>query len=84
MGLDRKEPHIIREQGVMGGDACLAGARIPIWLLESYRRLGWDDARILANYPTLRAGDLVNAWAYAGAHLDEIEQAIREHAADQA
>lgn len=51
--------------------------RIPVWVLAGYRRLGWSEARILENYPTLSAADLVNAWAYADAHPDEIEAEIR-------
>jgi uncharacterized protein (DUF433 family) len=69
---------IERSPGVIGGDACLVRTRIPVWLLESYRRLGWSEARILENFPVLRAADLVNAWAYRDSHGDEIEQAIRE------
>src|SRR4051812_24335600 len=57
-----------RTPGVIGGDACLVRTRIPVWLLESYRRLGWSEARILENFPTLRAADLVNAWAYSESH----------------
>jgi len=49
------------------------------WSLEVYRRLGWSDERILRNFPTLRPTDLHNAWAYVGAHLEEIEQAIRRN-----
>ena len=52
-----------------------------MWVLENYRRLGWTEARILANYPTLRAADLVHAWAYVDAHPDEIDAAIRENEA---
>ena len=32
---------------------------------------------MLENYPTLHAADLVNAWAYADTHPEEIEQAQR-------
>lgn len=72
-------PGVEQTPGVVGGDACIVRTRIPVWLLESYRKLGWSEARILENYPTLRAVDLVNSWAYAAAHREEIEQAIREH-----
>jgi uncharacterized protein (DUF433 family) len=65
---------------VAGGAACVVRTRIPVWVLEGNRRLGWSEARLLENYPTLRAADLVNAWAYAEAYLDEIGQAIRENA----
>ena len=42
---------IERTPGVCGGDACIAGTRIPVWVLEGFRRLGWTDATILASYP---------------------------------
>jgi uncharacterized protein (DUF433 family) len=72
-------PGIEKTPGVAGGDACIVRTRIPAWTLENYRRLGWSEARILDNYPSLRAVDLVNAWAYVDAHHDEINQAIREN-----
>jgi uncharacterized protein (DUF433 family) len=72
-------PGIEKTPGVAGGAACVVRTRIPVWVLDGYRRLGWSEARILENYPTLRAADLVNAWAYADAHADEIKQAIREN-----
>src|SRR4051812_32742668 len=68
-----------RNRGVAGGETCVVRTRIPVWTLENYRRLGWSEARILENYPTLRAADLVNAWAYVDAHRDEIDQTIREN-----
>ena len=67
--------------GVCGGAACLAGTRIPVWTLEQYRRLGASEADLLTAYPSLRAEDLVNAWAYVRSHQDEIERQIRENEA---
>ncbi len=64
---------------VCGGDARIAGSRIPVWTLEQYRRLGLTEAQILAAFPTLRATDLVNAWSYVALHLDEIDRQIREN-----
>lgn len=61
-------PGIEKVPGVVGGAACIVRTRIPVWALENYRRLGWTEARILENYLTLRAADLVNARAYADAH----------------
>ena len=46
-----------------------------MWLLESYRRQGLAESKILASYPTLRAADLVHAWSYVDAHRVEIEPA---------
>ena len=72
-------PGIEKTSGVAGGDACVVRTRIPVWALENYRRLGWSEGIILDNYPSLRAADLVNAWAYVDAHLKEIEKAILEN-----
>ena len=55
--------------------------RIPVWVLVQARLLGVSEADILRSYPTLRAEDLANAWAYSRAHHDEIEQQIRENEA---
>jgi uncharacterized protein (DUF433 family) len=64
---------------VCGGEACIVRTRIPVWLLEQARRLGWSEQEILAAYPTLRAEDLVNAWAYARAHAAEIDAQIESN-----
>lgn len=72
-------PGIESKRDVMGGDPCIVRTRIPVWLLEQYRRLGTSEADLLAGYPSLRAEDLVNAWAYARAHQDEIDRLIAEH-----
>lgn len=72
---------ITRTEGVCGGEACIAGTRIPVWLLvESYRQ-GVSEAQLLNDYPHISAADLVNAWAYAEAYPKEIEAAIRQNEA---
>ncbi len=70
---------IEKTPGVVGGEARIVRTRIPVWVLVNYKRLGWNEAQLLDNYPTLRAADLVNAWAYADAHWNEIDQAIIEN-----
>jgi uncharacterized protein (DUF433 family) len=52
-----------------------------VWVLESYRRASWTEAKILTNFPALRAADLVHAWAYIDSHREDIEQAIRKNEA---
>jgi len=74
-------PGIEKTPGVAGGMACIVRTRISVWVLENYRRLGWTEAKILANYPPLRAADLVHAWAYVDAHRQEIDEAIRHNEA---
>jgi len=43
------------------------------------RRLDASEADLLRSYPTLRAEDLANAWAYYRGHRDEIERQIVEN-----
>ncbi|XWK87681.1 MAG: DUF433 domain-containing protein [Phormidium sp.] len=70
---------IEKTPGVCGGDARIAGTRIPIWSLIESRRLGITEAQLLDDYPHLTAADLVNAWVYAEANPDEIEEAIKKN-----
>jgi uncharacterized protein (DUF433 family) len=64
---------------VWGGEPCIVRTRIPVWLLEQARRLGASEQALLAAYPSLRAEDLVNAWAYSRAHAAEIASQIHEN-----
>jgi uncharacterized protein (DUF433 family) len=70
---------ITKTPNICGGDACIRGHRIPVWVLDGYRRLGLSDARILEAYPSLTPSDLEAAWKYADAHPDEIDRAIQEN-----
>ncbi len=61
-------PGVEKTPGVVGGDACIAKTRIPVWGLVNARRLGISESELLYDYPSLCAADLVNAWAYAEAY----------------
>jgi len=74
-------PGIDATPGICGGDPRIVRTRIPVWVMEQARRLGLSEAQILNVYPTLRAEDLVNAWAYVRSHRDEIEKQIQENEA---
>jgi len=70
-------PGIESTPDVCGGEPCIVRTRIPIWLLEQARRLGTSEADLLRSYPSLRAEDLANAWAYVRSHQTEIDEQIR-------
>ena len=74
-------PGIECTPGVCGGEPCIVRTRIPVWVLVQARNLDTSEAEILRCYPTLRAEDLANAWAYYRAHKDEIDQQIRDNEA---
>lgn len=74
-----QHPGIEFDPRVCGGSARIAGTRIPVWSLESWRRLGSDEAELLRSFPSLEASDLVNAWRYVERHWSEIDREIEEN-----
>jgi uncharacterized protein (DUF433 family) len=77
-----QHPGIEFDPRVCGGSARIAGTRIPVWSLESWRRLGADDGELLRNFPSLKASDLLNARRYVERHGQEIDREIEENEAD--
>ncbi|MEP7126280.1 MAG: DUF433 domain-containing protein [Byssovorax sp.] len=54
--LAQEGPGIEQTPGVLGGDACVVRTRIPVWLLESYRKLALSRASpLLSSRPTSSA-----------------------------
>lgn len=74
-------PSVESTPGVFGGEPHIVRTRIPVWLLVEARRLGTSEADLLRAYPSLRAEDLANAWAYARVHKADIEQQIADNEA---
>ncbi len=72
-------PGIESRPDVCGGEPCIVRTRIPVWVLVRARQMGVTEADLLRSYPTLRAEDLANAWAYYRAYRDEIDQQIHEN-----
>ncbi len=72
-------PGIESQSHISGGEPCIVRTRIPVWMLEQAKRLGTSEAELLRAYPTLRAEDLANAWAYVRSHREEIDRQIREN-----
>lgn len=77
--LDESFPGIESTPDIMGGEPRIVRTRIPVWLLVQGQHLGMSEADLLASYPTLNAEDLTNAWAFARAHRQEIEQQILDN-----
>ena len=75
-------PGIEINPAVNGGEPSIVRTRIPVWLLVQARQLGASEAEILSSYPSLRAEDLTNAWAYARAYRDEIQQQMLDNEAE--
>ena len=72
-------PGIESTPRICGGEPRIVRTRIPVWVLVQFRKLGASEADLLQSYPTLRAEDLTNAWAYYRSHRREIERQIIEN-----
>lgn len=77
--LNYRLPGIEKTPGVCGGSACIVRTRIPVWLLVEALQAGASEAHLLLSYPSLRAEDLTNAWAYYRANKEEIDREILEN-----
>jgi len=53
-----------------------AGTRIPVWQLVAARETGASEGQLLMDFPRLEARNLVDAWAYAADHPEEIRAQI--------
>ncbi|MGB2607692.1 MAG: DUF433 domain-containing protein [Isosphaeraceae bacterium] len=72
----RGYPTIEKTTGVCGGAVRIAGTRIPVWQLVAARETGASEGQLLMDFPRLEARNLVDAWAYAADHLEEIRAQI--------
>ncbi|MBF0623495.1 MAG: DUF433 domain-containing protein [Magnetococcales bacterium] len=80
--VDRTLPERLRKTpNVCGGVPCLGATRIPVWMLEYWRRSGATAANLKEYYPSLDDEDLQSAWSYVRHHRDEIERHIQENVA---
>jgi uncharacterized protein (DUF433 family) len=75
----REFPSVVSTPNVCGGSPRLIRTRIPVWLLQHLRQIGFSEAKILESYPMLTAEDLVQAWGYASTHKAEIDKEIDEN-----
>lgn len=75
---DEKVDSVVATDNVCGGVPCIRGTRIPVWLLESRRRAGATDERILEDYPFLSRQDLEGAWHFVASHELAIDEQIKD------
>ena len=75
-------PGIEKTHNVCGGSACVIRTRIPVWSIVEYMLMGTSKEKLLLNFPTLRAQDLANSWAYYMANKAEIAAEIAENNVD--
>ncbi len=68
--------HIERRPGIQGGDACIAGTRVPVWVLAAMHKQGDTVEDVLEAYPSLTAAQVHAAFSYYYDHRAEIDAVI--------
>lgn len=71
-------PHIVKIDGVLGGQAIIEGTRIAVWhIVGYYYKVGMSVEDILAEWDYLRPVQVFSALAYYHDNKEEID-AVRE------
>ncbi len=74
--LAQPATYIEARPGVQGGEPCLRGTRIPVWVLAAMHKQGDTADDILEAYPNLSAAQVHAALAYYYEHRAEVDATI--------
>lgn len=73
-------PHIVKREGVCGGEAIIEGTRIAVWhLVEYFNKLGMSVEQIWADWDYLTPAHVFSALAYYHDNEEEIDRVRREN-----
>jgi len=76
-------PHIVKIDGVCGGEAILEGTRIAVWhVVGYYYKVGMSAEEILAEWAYLTPAHVFSALAYYHDNKDEIDRVRRQNSYD--
>ncbi|MCD5408182.1 DUF433 domain-containing protein [Candidatus Bipolaricaulota bacterium] len=56
---------IVSNPEICGGEPCVAGTRIPVWVVLSHLATGEDIDTVLRNFPRLTREDILACLEYA-------------------
>ncbi|MBE0478739.1 DUF433 domain-containing protein [Candidatus Aerophobetes bacterium] len=74
-----KQVHIVKNEGICGGQPCIAGTRIKVQhIVLEYERLGWIPDQICDAHPGLTLAGIHAAITYYYDHKNEIDSAIQK------
>ena len=68
-------PHIVKKDGVCGGEAIIEGTRIAVWnIVGYYYKVGMSVEEILVEWDYLNPAQVFSALAYYHDNKEEIER----------
>jgi len=73
-------PHIVKIDGVCGGEAIIEGTRIAVWhIVGYYYKVGMSVEEILAEWDYLTPAQVFSALAYYHDNKEEIDQVRQQN-----
>jgi uncharacterized protein (DUF433 family) len=73
-------PHIVKIDGVLGGEAIIEGTRIAVWhIVGYYYKVGMTVEDILAEWNYLKPSQIFSALAYYHDNKEEVDAAREEN-----
>lgn len=76
-------PHIVKVEGVCGGEAIIEDTRIAVWhVVGYYYKVGMSVEEILADWDYLTPAQVFSALAYYHDHKDEVDRAREKNSYD--
>ncbi len=73
-------PHIVKTEGVLGGEARIEGTRIAVWhIVDYYYKVGMSVEDFLADWDYLNPAAVFGALAYYHDHKAEIDRVRTEN-----
>ena len=71
-------PHIVKIEGVCGGEAIIEGTRIAVWhIVDYYYNVGMSVEEILLDWDYLNPAQVFDAMAYYHDNREEVDRARR-------
>jgi uncharacterized protein (DUF433 family) len=79
--IQTEHPHIVRVEGICGGEPIIKGTGISVRTIVERTRLSDSPERIVDDYPHLTLAQVYDALSYYHEHPQEIAQYIAENKA---
>ena len=65
---------VVRNPGVWGGKAVIAGTRLPVFLIQQWMEGGWTVDDLLSAHPHLTEAQVQGALAYCAEHPERVRE----------
>lgn len=72
--------HIVSDPSILAGKPAVKGTRLSVEFILELLAEGWDENKILTNYPQLKVEDLQAVFAFTSTCLKDEEYVALKHA----